>query len=227
VPLTVHALRRDGFAGPISIDIKDAPEGFRLSGGMIAGDKDEAKLMLTLPQDLEEPVKLELEGRATIAGGEVTHRAVPAEDMQQAFAYHHLVPAKELMVAVAGRLSKSGQVRIATELPAKIPIGGSARVRFTAAIGEKSGALQLELSDPPAGIAVKSVSTSPEGAEIELHSEAGKVIVGEKGSLVVQAFAMRTGAGGKARRVPLGPLPTIAFEIVAQQGGRPASPSTP
>ncbi len=221
VPLTVHALRRDGFAGPIAIALKDAPDGFKLGGGTLAGDKDQAKLTLTLPQDLEEPAKIELEGRATIAGGEVTHRAVPAEDMQQAFAYHHFVPAKELMVAVAGHFSKSGSVKIVSDLPVKIPIGGSARVRITADIGEKAGALQIELSDPPAGIAVKSVATSPEGVEIELQSEAGKVIVGEKGNLVVQAFAMRSGAKGKARRVSLGALPVIQFEIVATASGAP------
>ncbi len=215
VPLTVHALRRDGFVGPISIALKDAPEGFKL-GGSIAGDKDQAKVTLTLPQDLEEPAKLDLEGRATIAGGEVTHRAVPAEDMQQAFAYHHLVPAKELMVAVAGHFSKSGQVKTASELPVKIPIGGSALVKIAAAIGEKAGALQIELIDPPAGIAVKRISTSPDGAEIELQSEAGKVIAGEKGSLILQAFAMRKNQSGKMRRIPLGPLPTITFEVVAQ-----------
>ncbi|MEO6739715.1 MAG: hypothetical protein ABIP20_05645 [Chthoniobacteraceae bacterium] len=219
VPLTVHALRRDGFAGPITIALKDAPDGFKLGGATVPGDKDQAKLMLTLPQELEEPAKLDLEGHATIAGEEVTHRAVPAEDMQQAFAYHHLVPAKELLVAVVGHLSRSGHVKIATELPVKIPIGGSARVKITAAIDEKSGALQLELTDPPAGIAVKSVATSPEGAEIELQSEAGKVIAGEKGSLIVQAFAMRTGANGKVRRVPLGALPVIQFEIVATDSG--------
>jgi len=124
--------------------------------------------MITLPEKLEEPVKLELEGRTTIAGNEVKHGAVPAEDMQQAFAYHHLVLSKELMVAVTGHLSKSGQVRIATELPAKIPNGGSALVRLTAAFEEKSGTLQLELSNPPSGITIKGLSTSPEGAEIEL-----------------------------------------------------------
>jgi hypothetical protein len=33
----------------------------------------------------------------------VAHLAVPAEDMMQAFAYHHLVPSKTLLVSVAGR----------------------------------------------------------------------------------------------------------------------------
>jgi hypothetical protein len=218
VPLTVHALRRDGFAGPIAIALQDAPEGFRLSSGSIAADKDQGKFTLTLPEGLDEPAKIVLEGRATIAGAEVTHRALPAEEMEQAFAYHHLVPAKELMVAVAGHLSRSGQVKIATDLPVKIPVGGSAVVKVVAAIGDKAGALQFELSDPPEGIVVRDVSTSPDGAEITLQSTAGKVIAGEKGTLIVQAFAMRSGSGGKVRRVPLGALPAIRFEIMGTTG---------
>jgi hypothetical protein len=34
-----------------------------------------------------------MEGRAKIRGGDIVRPAVPAEDMMQAFAYHHLVAA--------------------------------------------------------------------------------------------------------------------------------------
>jgi hypothetical protein len=51
----------------------------------------------------EEPISLRLEGHAIIQGQKVVHPAVPAEDMMQAFIYRHLVPAKDLKVAVIGR----------------------------------------------------------------------------------------------------------------------------
>src|SRR5208283_5396208 len=35
VPLTVHALRRDGFAEPITLSLKDAPRGVTLAGAVI------------------------------------------------------------------------------------------------------------------------------------------------------------------------------------------------
>ena len=38
-----------------------------------------------------------------IEGREIVRQAVPAEDMMQAFIYHHLVPMQDLLVAVIGR----------------------------------------------------------------------------------------------------------------------------
>ena len=104
VPLTVYALRRDGFSEEIAVELKDAPEGFALVGGRVPGDQDQVRLTLRVPRlPPEGPVTLHLEGRATIQGRAVSHPAVPAEDMMQAFAYRHLVPARELKVAVLKR----------------------------------------------------------------------------------------------------------------------------
>lgn len=214
VPVTIYALRKDGFTGEIAVSLKGAPPGFKLGGGNVPAGKDQAKLTLTLGDPQAEPLAIEVEGRATIDGSEILHSAIPAEDMQQAFAYHHLVPAKELRVAVAGRLAATGQVKIASEMPVKIPLGGSARIQITAAISEKPNMLEMELSDPPAGITLKHTSSSAEGAEIELASDASKVVAGEKGSLIVQTFSARMGKTGTIRRIPLGALPAIPFEIM-------------
>src|SRR6185436_1178777 len=93
-PVTVYALRRDGFTGEIALQLKDAPLGFALQGGVIPAGEDRVRFTLTAPPRREDaPVAIQLEGRATIAGGEVRHTAVAAEDMMQAFAYHHLVSA--------------------------------------------------------------------------------------------------------------------------------------
>lgn len=104
VPLTVHALRRDGFDGQIRLALRGAPEGVTLKGPALKDDS--VKLTLTAPAKLRaQTVVVELEGRATIAGGEITRSAVPAEDMMQAFAYRHLVCAQELQLLIAGRWS--------------------------------------------------------------------------------------------------------------------------
>ncbi len=58
-------------------------------------DQDQVRLTLTAPPTPPRtPVELRLEGRAMIGGREVVRPAVPAEDMMQAFSYHHLVPGK-------------------------------------------------------------------------------------------------------------------------------------
>jgi hypothetical protein len=100
-PLTIYALRKDGFAGEIALAIRNPPAGFTLSGSVPA-NQDKATVTLSAPASpLKDPINLSLEGRATIDGQPVVRPAVPAEDMMQAFAYRHLVPAQELKVIVS------------------------------------------------------------------------------------------------------------------------------
>ena len=78
--------------------------------------------------------------------------------------------------------------------------------------------MQFELSEPPDGITVKSVSPRLECTEIELQADAAKVRPGQKGNLIVKASGERAPASGNQepankRRVPLGALPAIPFEI--------------
>ena len=75
IPITVHALRKDGFSGDIALALKGAPKGFTLIGGLLPAGRDEVRLTLTVPpQPQPEPLSLSLEGRATIQG----HRGRPA-----------------------------------------------------------------------------------------------------------------------------------------------------
>ena len=102
--VTVYALRKDGFSDDIALTLKDAPRGFKLSGGKLPANQDQVRLTLTVPTTpSDEAISLRLEGRAIIQGREVVHPAVPAEDMMQAFFYRHLVPAKDLKVAILPR----------------------------------------------------------------------------------------------------------------------------
>jgi hypothetical protein len=221
VPVSIYALRKDGFSGEIAIDASSAAEGFTLSGGRVPAGQDRVRCTLSAPSmPREEPFTLALEGRAVIQGHAVVHPAVPAEDMMQAFEYRHLVPAKELKVAVGGRPSGRTWLKILDQPEVQIPAGGTARLRVaTPNSALQAGQVQLELSEPPEGIAVKSVSPAPGGLEIVLQSDAAKVKPGLKGNLIVAVFLERTGLGkkgkpGKQRRVPVAMLPAIPFEIM-------------
>jgi hypothetical protein len=98
--LTVYALRKDGFAGEVAVALKNPPAGFTLSGSVPA-NQEKGTLTLSVPPSVaKDPINLSLEGRATIEGQQVIRPVVPAEDMMQAFAYRHLVPAQELKVIV-------------------------------------------------------------------------------------------------------------------------------
>lgn len=116
VPLTVHALRKDGFTNDITVVLRNAPAGYDLIGGRVPGHTNQARVTLKAPpRARNEPVSLFLEGRATIGGQVVVHQAVPAEDRMQAFAYRHLVPSHELKVAILQR----GQFRAPARMPNK------------------------------------------------------------------------------------------------------------
>ncbi|MCX7824369.1 MAG: hypothetical protein N2689_02305 [Verrucomicrobiae bacterium] len=219
VPLTVYALRKDGFTGDITLSLKDAPEGFRLSTDTVSSTQTVARLTLTVQPILDAvPVGLKLEGRATIHGREVVHLALPAEEMTQAFEYRHLVPAKELKLALTGgyRIGP-GIAKIVGRTPVRIPAGGTAAVRIAAAALASSKGVQFALRDPPKGIAIKSASPSREGVEILLESDVSKVKLGQKGKLTITASLEKPASAGKSRapegQRPLPVLPAIPFEI--------------
>jgi hypothetical protein len=223
IPITVYALRKDGFSEQIKLTLKDAPEGFLLNGALAPANQDLVRLTLTAPQTpLEEPVKLQLEGRATIQGREVVRTAVPAEDMMQAFIYRHLVPSQEFMVAVTGRGRPRPPLKLVGDETIKLPTDGTATVRFSLPRRPQMDQIQLTLVDPPDGISIKNVSQSQEGVVLILQTDSEKVKPGLKGNLIVDAFTERTVNPGDAkqpankRRVPLGTLPAIPFEIVEQ-----------
>jgi hypothetical protein len=218
VPITVYALRRDGFSGEIALALKDAPRGFALSGGWVPAGQDQVRITLTTPSTPnQQPASFSLEGRAHIEGREVIRRAVPAEDMMQAFAYRHLVPAEELKVLVAGGPGPRGSITIADKMPVQIPAGGTAVVRITAPPRSAANTPYLELNDPPEGIAIRKVSATSGGAEIVLQSDPSKITPGLKGNLILDAFGPpRKNTQGNARRPALGSLPAIPFEIVAR-----------
>ncbi len=229
VPLTVHALRRDGFTGDIALALQDAPRGLALSGGTLPAGQDEVRVTLTLPPGLSaEPYVLRLEGRATIDGRTVVREAVPAEDMMQAFAYRHLVPTDALRVAVAGRGGTRVPARVLADLPVKIAGGGRARVPVALPPGYRAFQnLRFELSEPPAGITLRDspaepaagVLTGPLAAEFFLLVDATKIAPGTRGNLIVVVSGERVpgpdqrGAGARPR-VPIATLPAIPFEIV-------------
>ncbi len=148
-PVTVFALRKDGFDGEIALSFKDNPEGLVLIGGLVPAGQDRVRVTLSIASwAAVEPISLCLEGRATIGGEEVVHQAVAADDMMQAFAYRHLVPAREpearpgrqRPIPARGppadsrrprqRRNYQPQSAVLSEQPAKIPAGGTAEVQL-------------------------------------------------------------------------------------------------
>jgi hypothetical protein len=161
VPLTAYVLRKDGFTNAVELTLKDAPAGFTLSGGRVPANQDQIRFTVAAPfTPPPEPVNLSLEGCGVTAAQTIIHPATPADDMMQAFAYHHLVCAKELKAAVIG---KSWQARtgigIIGQTPVRIPAGGTALVRMTAPGKAFAERFEFELDGAPEGISLGGVSS--------------------------------------------------------------------
>lgn len=216
-PVTVYALRRDGFEGPIALKFDDAPYGFVARGARIPAGQDKAQFTVTAPRlGANALAALTLVGTATVNGRAVTHAAVPAEDMMQAFAYTHLVPAQEFLVDVVGRFGARTTVSPAGTL--QLPVGGTASVTLTVALPRALKLTAPELMGAPAGVLIKATSISGDRAILTLACDPAKVKPGLAGNLIFNTFAARGGKTAKGKtppRIPLGCAPAIPFEITA------------
>jgi hypothetical protein len=226
VPITVHAVRKDGFSGDIALALKGAPKGFTLIGGLLPAGRDEVRLTLTVPpQPQSAPLSLSLEGRATIQGHQVARLAIPAEDVMQAFAYHHLVPASDFRVAVRRGAMLRTPIKVSSQEPLEIPAGGTARfqVQMPTLPSNFLTKVQYELSEPPEGVELRGASPGRDGTEIVLQCDAAKAKPGLKGNLIFSISAERVAQAANAKqqanrqRVSLGTLPAVPFEIVVRR----------
>lgn len=218
-PIVVYALRRDGFTGEIKLGLRHAPPGFHLNGARIPAGQDKVRLTLHAPpRPQDEPFDFTVVGQAVIQGETVTRAAIPAEDMMQAFAYRHLVPSKGLKAMITGRAQPFG---VLTRPPLRIPAGGSLLLRVSTAAIRSVSNIQLELSEPPEGITAQPAAGRADSTALVLVCDA-KVKPGLQGNLILEAFGDRrnpkaTQAAARARRVTLGVVPAIPFEIVAAE----------
>jgi hypothetical protein len=214
----VYALRRDGFSDEITLELNDAPEGFRLTSAKVPAGEEKANVTLTVAPT-QEPVTLHLAGHATINGQTVARRAVPAEDLMQAFAYRHLVPAQDLKVAVSGRVpsrrptkfASKVVLKVADKLPVRIPAGGAVNVKLDASRPMYLGNVKLQLKDPPDGIDIQQGKPSRGSLQFLLQSDAAKVEPGQRGKLLLNATSKNR---SKQLRDALASLPAISFVIV-------------
>lgn len=222
VPITVHAQRIDGFDGDIWLGLRGATQGFDLIGGWVPRGRDKVRVTLVgPPKPQEEPIKLQLVGSATIGDGVVVHNVLPADDMMQAFAYHHLVLAQELMVIAARPKGIAGTLDLPGGRPVRVPLGGEARTVVKTGSLPKLEEVSLELSEPPKGVTLGPPVAVEGGVALTLKADANVVKAGYADNLIIEAFreveaAAQGNAPKRKNRWSLGYLPAVPF-IVAER----------
>ena len=177
------------------------------------------------PNAAKDTSTLAVEGRATIQGRVVAHRALPADDMMQAFAYRHLVPADGLRVSVLQRGSVRAVPRVLAPGPGResrpaAPPACVSRFPFPRAFDK----FEFELSEAPDGVTLGDLQVAANGAEFVLRADPAKARPGARGNLIVvvsgervpQANQPNQPAPAARRRVPLMTLPAIQYEIAGK-----------
>lgn len=104
-PATVYILRKDGFTNSVKLSVT-SPKGFSISSNpTIPGTTNQIRINIYAAPDLEEKdYQLEVQGVTKVGDKEIVRKAQPAQDMMQAFYYHHLVPSKALIADIIGRV---------------------------------------------------------------------------------------------------------------------------
>lgn len=190
-PLCVHALRKDGFDGEIRIDLAGAPEGFSLQGACIPAGRDSIRFTLAAPRiPIPEPVAVSFSGTARIGDVDVTHRAVPADDLEQAFIYRHLVPAKTMLVDVIGGKKSGAPISRLGDGEVHIAKGGTSHVEFSLPKSAKPPTLEIELDEPPKGVHIGPASINPGVLAFNIQLDADALETGYAGNLIVTAYSV-------------------------------------
>ncbi len=143
IPVTVTAIRMDGFEGPIDVSLGDLPEGMHASGGAIAPGQVSTTLALSAESNakLDAAVQLKATGTASIAGSTIARIANPED---------HL---KLISLMPRGDILMTAETKEVTIEP-----GGSAEITVSIARqGDFRGRVPVEVRNLPPRVRVLDV----------------------------------------------------------------------
>lgn len=222
VPITVHALRKDGFNEDIALELVNPPKGFALGGAWVPGGQDKVRLTLTVPDEgAKEPFLLQLAGYATVQGRRLLRPAFPADEMTQAFILQHIVPTKEWAVFVQGK----GAARppcTCVDTGLRLAADGGGQARFMVAEGIDPNNLRFELSEPPKGITLETPKPVglTRGLIVPIKCDPQVVKPGTKGNLLFILSQESTYVDRKDNKLGtsksvFGMHPAVPYEVIA------------
>lgn len=127
--ITVHAVRKEGFTGPITLRLKNPPSGISAATVTIAANQSVGRLQVRAASaDAEQPVyRLLIEGYARVGERDLIRPARPCEDRMQAFLWRHLVPAEHLNALVFDPTTAPAPRRAKRAVPAPVTLPANAK----------------------------------------------------------------------------------------------------
>lgn len=143
IPVTVTAVRLDGFDGPIDVSLSGLPAGFHASGGVIAPGQVSTTIALSADSNakLDAAAPLNATGRATIGAATVTRLANPEDHLKLI----SLMPRADILV--------TAETREITLAP-----GGTAQITVSIQrLGDFRGRVPVEVRNLPPRVRVLDV----------------------------------------------------------------------
>jgi len=218
-PVTVYALRKDGFVGPIELGLQGDQGSLAISGGLIPAGEDKVRLTLTtIASPGRDSFRLSMLGRAVGNDSLPVHIAVPCEDLMQAFAYRHLVPARELRVTMVGNAQAvRSPIRFLDRPPLRFTGTKPAHLRVSLPYARPGQSFSVELSEGPEGITLQDTVRRGDALDLVFAADPAKVKAGARGNLILRVTADGSGkAGAKGTnrgRPPAFTLPALPYEM--------------
>lgn len=218
VDLCAHVVRQEGFTGPITLALNNAPKGFHINGGRIPADKDSIRFTLSAPaRAIAEPLSLDISGSAQIGGEPVSHDVIPAEDMMQAFLPRHLVPSQQLLIAVKPTGLRGQIWRKNPGKPLLVSKNERIPITFNVPGRPKTGKLSFELNEAPEGIIIEDIKLTPKALSFYIAAKKGIPDPGYMDNLIVN-ISLERPVGRKSKNqkketIVIGTLPAIPFKV--------------
>lgn len=167
---TVHAVRYGGFKGEIQLSVQDDTLGLELQRAVIPEGADSARIIIAAkPRADEQLTALEIEGTAECGSRTVRRRAVPAEDMMQAFIYRHWVAAQQMLI----RVNEPQPVTVTLNFPKegvfRVRPGSDITISSTVKWSQQPPrSIKLTLAEPPEWLTLKTANIGGQGGGIIL-----------------------------------------------------------
>jgi hypothetical protein len=216
--ITVTAVRTDEFASEIALAVEGLPKGFVASHGRIMEGQTEGRLTITAPADAKvatlTPVVV---GTAKIGEQAVRHTAEAAESLMQAFAFTHILPTRQLFLAVVPAAGFTMAAK--REAGSAIELKPEGEAQFVVHIARLNG-VKNAVTIPPVRllnntIATKNVQVTPDQDEATITVAATKdAKVGGRVDLILSAI-LRAGGTTLTRYAEAIPIVVVAGESVA------------